>query len=298
MEEEERVYWAERRRFEEEMDDMNFYRRFPGGGSGRGGLHPPGLMTGRFGPPPPGGHMMGPGGLGGPPSLFGGPPHHHHHPYMMRRPDTLEDRHCLAKHDLIYPTEAELEAIQSIVAHSESALKKVSDHLAAQVEHLSCFLRLFLYTCGSYIQRWARVPVDLCFPACPCSSIFLSRSPVPVQHFFRVPPRSCFSFLVYVWGWGSNSTRALFVYGRIRRAGSIATALLPSPVTRARCTSILAGSQFGVKLVTCSQSPLPPLLSVHVITVSSLHRNVNLAFLFFRVTVFLYTICIPAPPRS
>ena len=135
MEEEERVYWAERRRFEEEMDDMNFYRRFPG--SGRGGLHPPGLMTGRFGPPPPGGPMMGPGGLGGPPSLFGGPPHHHHHhPYMMRRPDTLEDRHCLAKHDLIYPTEAELEAIQSIVAHSESALKKVSDHLAAQVENI------------------------------------------------------------------------------------------------------------------------------------------------------------------
>ena len=28
MEEEERIYWAERRRFEEEMDDMNFYRRF------------------------------------------------------------------------------------------------------------------------------------------------------------------------------------------------------------------------------------------------------------------------------
>ena len=31
------------------------------------------------------------------------------------------------------------------------------------------------------------------------------------------------------------------------------------------------------------QSPLPPLLSVHVITVSFLQRNANLAFLFFRV---------------
>jgi hypothetical protein len=128
MEEEERIYWAERRRFEEEMDDMNFYRRFPGG---RGGH--PGLMGGgRFGPPA--GMMVGPGGP--PMPLFGGPPHPHHHgphPYMMRRPDTLEDRHCMAKHELIYPTELELEAIQKIVAHSESALKKVSDHLAAQV---------------------------------------------------------------------------------------------------------------------------------------------------------------------
>jgi len=143
MEEEERIYWAERRRFEEEMDDMNIYRRFPPGGRGGGPGHPPpGLMGsgGRFGPP--GAPPM--GGPGGPPMpLFGGgPPHHHHphhppphhlHPYMMRRPDTLEDRHCMAKHEQIYPAEGELEAIQRIVAHAESALKKVSDHLAAQV---------------------------------------------------------------------------------------------------------------------------------------------------------------------
>lgn len=38
----------------------------------------------------------------------------------------------MAKHDLIYPEEQELEAIQRIVVHAETALKKVSDFLAAQ----------------------------------------------------------------------------------------------------------------------------------------------------------------------
>lgn len=97
MEEEERLYWAERRRFEEEMDDMNWYRRFPGRGP-----------QSRFGP-------------------FGGPH------FMLRRPDTSDDRHCMSKHETIYPSEPELEAIQKIVGHTEAALKKVSDHLAAQV---------------------------------------------------------------------------------------------------------------------------------------------------------------------
>ena len=114
MEEEERVYWAERRRFEEETDDVNWYRRFPGRGSGPGTQHPSGPpgTSGRFGP-------------GGPHGAFG--PH-----FMMRRPDTVDDRHCVAKHDLIYPDEGELEAITRIVVQTETALKRVSDHLAAQ----------------------------------------------------------------------------------------------------------------------------------------------------------------------
>ena len=32
MEQEEKMYWAERRRFEEEGDDINWYRRFPNRG--------------------------------------------------------------------------------------------------------------------------------------------------------------------------------------------------------------------------------------------------------------------------
>ena len=96
MEEEERHYWAERKRFEEEMDDINWYRRFPSRG-------PP---QGRFGPGP-------------------------FNPFIMRRPDTVDDRHCVAKHDAIYPTEEDLESIQKIVLHTETALKKVSDYLTA-----------------------------------------------------------------------------------------------------------------------------------------------------------------------
>lgn len=112
MEDEERVYWDERRRFEEEMDYFDWYRRFPGRGPVPGG--PGGPPGGRFGP-----------NGGGPPGPY--PPFPIH-----RRPDTVDDRHCMAKHALIYPSEDDLGAIQKIVAHCEKALKLVSDHLAAQ----------------------------------------------------------------------------------------------------------------------------------------------------------------------
>ena len=49
---------------------------------------------------------------------------------MMRRPDSMEDRHVTARHTEIYPSEEELSAVQKIVSHSEKALKFVSDHLA------------------------------------------------------------------------------------------------------------------------------------------------------------------------
>ena len=64
-------------------------------------------------------------------------------------------------------------------------------------------------------QRWALVPVDLCVLTC-----------FPVQHFLRSPvlPRFCFAFLytrsVCVGVGEQLITRALCVYGRIRRAGS------------------------------------------------------------------------------
>jgi hypothetical protein len=48
---------------------------------------------------------------------------------MMRRPDSSDDRHVLARHAEIYPTEEELQAVQRIVSHAEKALKLVSDQL-------------------------------------------------------------------------------------------------------------------------------------------------------------------------
>ena len=142
------MYWAERRRFEEETDDVNWYRRFPGRG-GPGAPHPSGMerpLKPHFDPLPGSDiymlsvcsscycadiNSLGPPGTsgrfgpGGPHGAFG--PH-----FMMRRPDTVDDRHCVAKHEEIYPGEEELEAITRIVVQTETALKKVSDYLAAQ----------------------------------------------------------------------------------------------------------------------------------------------------------------------
>ncbi|XP_004865919.1 zinc finger RNA-binding protein 2 isoform X2 [Heterocephalus glaber] len=44
-----------------------------------------------------------------------------------RRPETSDDRHVMYKHAAIYPTEAELQAIQKAVSHVERALRLVSD---------------------------------------------------------------------------------------------------------------------------------------------------------------------------
>ncbi|KAK1896977.1 Zinc finger RNA-binding protein [Dissostichus eleginoides] len=52
----------------------------------------------------------------------------------VRRPDSPDDRHIMAKHSTIYPVEEELQAVQRIVSHSERALKLVSDSLLEKEE--------------------------------------------------------------------------------------------------------------------------------------------------------------------
>lgn len=49
---------------------------------------------------------------------------------QMRKPESSDDRHVNAKHAAIYPTEVELQAVQTIVSACERALKQVSDFLA------------------------------------------------------------------------------------------------------------------------------------------------------------------------
>ncbi|XP_060088621.1 zinc finger RNA-binding protein-like [Heteronotia binoei] len=49
-----------------------------------------------------------------------------------RRPVSSDDRHIMTKHSSIYPTEEELQAIQTVVSHSERALRLVSDWLTEQ----------------------------------------------------------------------------------------------------------------------------------------------------------------------
>ncbi|KAM6921464.1 LOW QUALITY PROTEIN: zinc finger RNA-binding protein [Xenentodon cancila] len=47
----------------------------------------------------------------------------------VRRPESSDDRHIMAKHSTIYPVEEELQAVQRVVSHTERALKLVSDTL-------------------------------------------------------------------------------------------------------------------------------------------------------------------------
>ncbi|XP_012234594.1 zinc finger RNA-binding protein isoform X2 [Linepithema humile] len=101
MMDEEMMYWEERRRYEEECEYYEWYRRY-----GRGPGAPP-IPRPFPGPPP----MM----------MFPGP---------QRRPDSSDDKHVLAHHTTIYPKEQELLAVQKIVSHTEKALKFVSDTLA------------------------------------------------------------------------------------------------------------------------------------------------------------------------
>ena len=73
------------------------------------------------------------------------------------------------------------------------------------------------------LQRWARVPVDLCIPACPRSSIFPLRSALPrsCTTFFAFPCAPAFLFRVPSVCVGEQIiTLVLCVYGRIRRARS------------------------------------------------------------------------------
>ena len=127
-------------------------------------------------------------------------------------------------------------------------------------------------------QRWALVPVDLCVLTC-----------FPVQHFLRSPvlPRFCFAFLytrsVCVGVGEQLITRALCVYGLIRRAGSTRHCATNPLVSHTRCTSLLAGSRFGVKLASCPQSPpsTSPLSTRHNCVISSQERI--FIVLFFRV---------------
>ncbi|CAH1155101.1 unnamed protein product [Phaedon cochleariae] len=56
---------------------------------------------------------------GGPPPFFQG----------GRRWESSDDRHVMARHAEIYPKEEELQAVQTVVSHTERALKAVSDQL-------------------------------------------------------------------------------------------------------------------------------------------------------------------------
>jgi len=80
----------------------------------------------------------GPMGLPPPPQYFPGGPMNLGIPNpAMRKPESNDDRHVIAKHSEIYPSDEELEAIQTQVSHVERALKFVSDELTSVTEESS-----------------------------------------------------------------------------------------------------------------------------------------------------------------
>ncbi|XP_037805269.1 zinc finger RNA-binding protein [Lucilia sericata] len=102
------AYWGDEQRrraqFDDEYDYNNWLARSFGGNQ-RG-------FGGRMGNGPPPFFGMIPGGA------------------SIRRPESNDDRHAIARHAQIYPKEEELQLIQRIVSHTERALKYVSDSLA------------------------------------------------------------------------------------------------------------------------------------------------------------------------
>lgn len=55
-------------------------------------------------------------------------------PMMMRRPDSSDDKHVIAKHGQIYPTDEQLASIQKLVSTVEKSLKVVSDNLEGDLK--------------------------------------------------------------------------------------------------------------------------------------------------------------------
>ena len=132
--------------------------------------------------------------------------------------------------------------------------------------------------------------MDLAFPLASAPRFFLRVPAFLYDIFFAFPCAPSFLFRVpsvrYVLGWGSNSShaRCVCVDGSGGR-GQLATApLLPSLHV---CGVRVYWQEAGLGSNSClvHNPPLPPLLSVYVITVLSLKRNANLAFLFFRACV-------------
>ncbi|XP_072167577.1 zinc finger RNA-binding protein-like isoform X2 [Diadema setosum] len=97
---EEERYWEERRRFEKEMEYFEWQRRR--------GVHLPRPLP----PKPP---------IPAEASAM-----------QVKRAETEIDRHVMAKHGAIYPTEQELQLVQNMVSQLEKSLKGVSDHIAEE----------------------------------------------------------------------------------------------------------------------------------------------------------------------
>ncbi|XP_050441323.1 zinc finger RNA-binding protein 2 isoform X2 [Adelges cooleyi] len=125
MEMDDRYSWDDRRRYQEEVEYYDWCRSVGPRGMGMGPpplFGPPALMGAR--PPPP--HMM----------KFGlgvRPPQMHN---SMRRYDTVDDKHIMAKHSSLFPKQTSLKTLQKAVSDTEKALKLVAEDLMNTVPEI------------------------------------------------------------------------------------------------------------------------------------------------------------------
>ena len=101
------------------------------------------------------------------------------------------------------------------------------------------------------------------------------------------PSRSAFLYdIVFAFPYATHRMRAVCVWtDQVGRVNSPPRHYPPPPPSSRVRGVCVYWREAGLSSYSCfvHHPPLPPLLSVHIITVSSLHRNANLAFLFFRV---------------
>ncbi|XP_050525767.1 zinc finger RNA-binding protein [Daktulosphaira vitifoliae] len=115
MEMDDRYSWDDRRRYQEEVEYYDWCRTVGPRGLGMGPpplFGPPAMMNAR--PPPP--HMV----------KFGMRPQIHN---SMRRYDTVDDKHIMAKHSSLFPKQTSLKTLQKAISDTEKALKLVAEDL-------------------------------------------------------------------------------------------------------------------------------------------------------------------------
>lgn len=121
MDMEDRYSWDDRRRYQEEVEYYDWCRSM---GPRNMGMGPPPL----FGPPtmmgtrPPPPHLM-KFGLGMRPQIHN----------SMRRYDTVDDKHIMAKHSSLFPKQNSLKTLQKAISDTEKALKLAAEDLVKTV---------------------------------------------------------------------------------------------------------------------------------------------------------------------
>jgi len=128
------------------------------------------------------------------PCMQANAPNHVQPPMMMRRPDSSDDRHVIAKHGQIYPTDEQLASIQKQVSIVERGLKTVSDSLDSDLK-LKGVMRVGPLAKGLLLRSDAQVQLVLLASEVPTTSL-LQTIATKLQSFLSTKSELADSFSV------------------------------------------------------------------------------------------------------